>query len=308
MPLAIEVKYFSSLTDYSLQQLAAVVQRAYYEALRAQLPNILVVHNLRLDGGRRDYLTSVIESLSGPSQIFVWDRDSVNDLAARVEIEPIVCGNHLESLRREAEGPDQWQKKRDEYLLELNREFQNGNVSLFLGSGVSKSSNLPSWDKLISDLFVSTISLELDKDVSGEEQLALSRSVMSLNTSPLRLARYLRSSLDRNGDGEWFHKELTASLYKSVGSAGPNALLNNLIDACVPTRTGARICSVVTYNFDDLLETELRRRNMRHRSIYDGDIYATPEELPIYHVHGFLPRYPAEYDRVERSLIVFSEK
>jgi len=64
----------------------------------------------------------------------------------------------------------------------------------------------------------------------------------------------------------------------------------------------------VTYNFDDLLEKELTGTGDVFRSIFrEGDI-PTNDELPIYHVHGFIPESPEPYDHLDESHLVFSEE
>jgi hypothetical protein len=57
-----------------------------------------------------------------------------------------------------------------------------------------------------------------------------------------------------------------------------------------PTREG--IYAVVTYNFDDLLERALTKAEIRCRPIYEEGTVPDPDELPIYHVHGRLPKHP----------------
>jgi hypothetical protein len=65
---------------------------------------------------------------------------------------------------------------------------------------------------------------------------------------------------------------------------------------------------VVTFNFDDLLEEMLNRRDIRYHSIYLPNDPASREELPIYHVHGFLPRDRSGYQRLDDSLLALSEE
>jgi hypothetical protein len=77
---------------------------------------------------------------------------------------------------------------------------------------------------------------------------------------------------------------------------------------CQPRRTGAKVKSVVTYNFDDLLERQLKKDNILHRSIYTDTESYDPDELPVYHVHGFLPEDRDDYQGLENSTLVFSEE
>lgn len=74
---------------------------------------------------------------------------------------------------------------------------------------------------------------------------------------------------------------------------------------CSPRRTGAKVKSVLTYNFDDLLERQLETKDIRHPFIYTDIERYHPDELPIYHVHGFLPEKRQKYDRLDKSTLVF---
>ena len=76
---------------------------------------------------------------------------------------------------------------------------------------------------------------------------------------------------------------------------------------CMPLRRGAKIKSVITYNFDNLLEKELNKSHIHNHSIYSDDVNLDPDKLPIYHVHGFLPEDRSNYKNIDKSTLVFSE-
>jgi len=134
------------------------------------------------------------------------------------------------------------------------------------------------------------------------------------NASPLMAGRYLRRGL-----ADAFTNDITAFLYASVardtkgspvGDPTMASTLTALARICVPRRSGSGVRAVVTYNFDDLLEKQLDPSGVIHRPIFkEGDV-PTRDELPIYHVHGFLPqdraRYSMSVDSVET--LVFSEE
>ncbi|MGH8810051.1 MAG: SIR2 family protein [Noviherbaspirillum sp.] len=60
----------------------------------------------------------------------------------------------------------------------------------------------------------------------------------------------------------------------------------------------------MTFNFDALIKENLSNANISNRAIYTEAIRHDPNELPIYHVHGYLPRTGKVPEDVE---IVFSE-
>lgn len=76
----------------------------------------------------------------------------------------------------------------------------------------------------------------------------------------------------------------------------------------MPRRTGAKVRTVITYNFDDLIERQLLENSIQHHSIYTDNEAFDPEELPVYHVHGFLPEDSKNYERLDKSTLVFSEE
>lgn len=66
--------------------------------------------------------------------------------------------------------------------------------------------------------------------------------------------------------------------------------INAITELCRPQRNGMPLHAIVTFNFDDLVEQNLTTNRIRFRSISLEGETALPAELPIYHVHGFLPR------------------
>jgi len=109
-------------------------------------------------------------------------------------------------------------------------------------------------------------------------------------------------------EAQQFVAEVARSLYRDLKAGGASALLNEVVDLCRPTRSGSRVHTVITYNFDDLLEVGLIDSRVKHLSIFHGDTYPSSLELPVYHVHGFLPRDFGKYDRLQDNLLIFSEE
>ena len=77
---------------------------------------------------------------------------------------------------------------------------------------------------------------------------------------------------------------------------------------CIPNRGKLGIRAIVNYNFDDLVEKNLKRLRVNYHSIYGEGMIPDADELGIYHVHGFLPQEKANYDNLTKSLLVFSEE
>ncbi|KHT48638.1 hypothetical protein RJ41_14280, partial [Alteromonas marina] len=129
--------------------------------------------------------------------------------------------------------------------------------------------------------------------------------------SALMAARYLRKGLsNEDRESKTFIDAVTKNLYKLRDDKFEidSNLIKSIASMCLPRRTGAKVKSVVTYNFDDLLERQLSKNAILHRCIYTDNESYDPDELPIYHVHGFLPEKRNLYDGLDNSTLVFSEE
>jgi len=185
---------------------------------------------------------------------------------------------------------------------------------LFLGAGVSSSAGMPDWNTLLNSLFVTYLTEEFNDDIAIDND-DIEELVKRLNTvdqaSTLMAARYLRKGLSKKGtEQKGFIEAITKNLYQLRNTERDisSALIKAIGSMCLPRRTGAKVRSVVTYNFDDLLERELSTQHIQHRCIYTDVERYDPDELPIYHVHGFLPEERVKYDRLDQSTLVFSEE
>ena len=103
-----------------------------------------------------------------------------------------------------------------------------------------------------------------------------------------------------------FEELVSQILYKkAVDTSG---LLEEIGQLCVPNRGKWGIRAIINYNFDDLIEKNLKRLRVKHQSIYSEGMIPDSGELGIYHVHGFLPQDKKGYDNLAKSLLVFSEE
>ncbi len=117
---------------------------------------------------------------------------------------------------------------------------------------------------------------------------------------PTWKGKYLRLTL-----GKDFERKVKNQLYSNLKKdALSTPMLNAISGLARPKRSGVRLESVITFNFDDLIESKLSRDNINHCSIWkEGQSHDT-NELPIYHVHGFLPNK----DEIDSPNLVFSEE
>lgn len=308
-PLSIEVTRM--LTPRKLE----MTIKAHTSYRQSDNEGLLIVA-LRQMGKQSDQFRGIVEN--GPSNLHIWGQDEVQALIDKHSKFASDLANKLFSVRLQmavSRSPEDWKAKRDKVIVEVTERYQSGRFSLLLGAGVSSSAGLPDWNTLLNSLFVSMLTNgDLKKTSSDNDYIAsIVKRLRQLDgPSALTLARYIRKGLSASSEEEQneFIKNVTEQLYslrnRKFSLSSP--LIKEIARLCTPTRTGARVRSVLTYNFDDLIERELDSRGLLFKSIFEEFDLAAPEELPIYHVHGFLPEDRSKYSNLNRSTLVFSEE
>ncbi len=179
----------------------------------------------------------------------------------------------------------------------LSQALHAGRLTLICGAGVSIDAGIPSWNKLLVRLLESMMkrisqdqSIPFDDVSPGEFQ-------RRYGPSALVLGKYLKSNL-----GKDFMPELRDALYAENPTSCE--LIDVIVELARPQRDGKPLESIITFNFDGLIEEQLDKNNIRNKPIFSEGVRCRPNELPIYHVHGFLPRK----GRIRKDAeIVFSE-
>jgi TIR domain/SIR2-like domain len=182
-------------------------------------------------------------------------------------------------------------------ISKLRDHLRQGRLTLFCGAGVSVGAGIPVWDKLLAELLDS-----LMKRMSQDHSLDLGNNAaiefLGRNSaSSLILGKYLK-----NDSGRKFAKDVRDVLYKSNPTTC--ALIQSIVTLARPQRYGQPLNSIVTFNFDCLIEENLGESNIANKAIFSEAINHGPNEMPIYHVHGYLPR---DGDIADETELVFSE-
>lgn len=207
-------------------------------------------------------------------------------------------------------------------LNDLKKAFQKGQLTLYLGAGVSKDNGLPSWDELVQALYFSTLT---DEQVINELHpfpnylFALAEWVLKQKNEPLdiitRKIKYWYSGpvfieKMRNVLYAGFNRQdwgsNTAGLPKEIITK--NKTLEAIAECCrksSPNISG--LCAVITYNYDNLLELGLDNYPGLAKNfevVYSKQRIVDATKIPIYHVHGYIPYQdmPVNYED-----IIFSE-
>jgi hypothetical protein len=206
--------------------------------------------------------------------------------------------------RRDVKVPTKVAKDRKAASLEfqakkLQKHLRDGELVLVAGAGVSVAAGVPTWPVLLNELLSSLFGKKLENtNHSNQTRLKLAQLYQeNFNSSPLVVAQYLK-----NGLGNDFLDYIRRALYRQSPSG--SELIDSIVELCRPQRSGDALNAIINFNFDDLIEHNLSTHHIKHRAIFAEGQKVARFELPVYHVHGYLPR---EGTLTPDHQIVFSE-
>lgn len=186
-----------------------------------------------------------------------------------------------------------WRSDRDRTMGHAKVSIAENNFSLFLGAGVSMSANLPSWWNLLNDMIDTCKQKEFkDGDIEKLTKVCYNSSIV--------MGRFVRMMMEKKSNDEDYYQCLHDALYGGI-SAYRSPLIDEICNLVDSKKSQAQ--SIITYNFDDVMERALRKRGIRNYSVFGQN---QPQRFfPIYHVHGFIPY--ANKDDI-KSVPVLSEE
>lgn len=315
-PTLIEIKFNFGKMSPSMffKRLAHQVS---HESVAPNISNLLIISAKPIPSRAIERFEELADRYQLPYKVTIWGPEELNRIASKNRKIVNSIANNLFALRLEsaiAKPVRDWKLEREEVVEKLKECYKKGQFSLFLGAGVSSSAGMPDWNTLLNSLFVTYLTQEFDGDVAISDE-DIGELVGRLNKidepSALMAARYLRKGLSkREHEAQDFIEAVTKNLYKLRNPKFDidSKLIKSIASMCLPRRTGAKVKSVITYNFDDLLERQLSSNSILHSCIYSDNESYDPDELPVYHVHGFLPENRKTYHGLDSSTLVFSEE
>lgn len=191
--------------------------------------------------------------------------------------------------------------------------FKHERVSLFLGAGVSKSARLPDWKELLERV-LSKIGYIGENDLTFIDNQCFH--------SPIITARYIKSIFasiygfkdSENEQGSAIPSEGNDDSYERKFVEAIQALLypdgkipsSELVQTISDISSKGNIESIISYNFDFLIENEFKAKNIPYKPIYAGNEPISKNCIPIVHVHGLV--FPKQETHDESNLILCEEE
>lgn len=301
----------SSLDGYMTEGFDGMEGPVGFEIRYVRQPNTSVVQNLLyyLDQLMKEYklrhLIIIIPFLSdfakrqiaqkGGPQMVVWEKDRLDEFIQEDEENAAFIVRNLFKLDLENElknRNDHWEESRKEILGQVRDAYFRGNIALILGAGVSCSAGFPDWQTLLNSLYANFVArIFKDRHFPDCARDAVTDLLIGMNSySALAAARYLKAGLSHDdGQDTEFIQAVKEALYDHTVYK-ESKLLDEIVRLCQSERNGAKVKSIITYNFDDLIETQLQNAAVAYRTVYDENELHDADELPIYHVHGYISR------------------
>ena len=197
----------------------------------------------------------------------------------------------LEKVKRVAKINDEidslehdWKEMRESHLQSAQIDYHKNKCYLFLGSGVSMDAGGPSWEELLRKIMKRFKKFGKQKDFDKVYEWC--------GMSPIILGRY--ASLNKK-----MLQDVTEYLRKFVLYRGVNEDDSELIKAICEVVEGScnderivvsgKVDSIITYNYDDLVESALENRGVNVARIFQKSRNYR-NEFPVYHVHGLIPK------------------
>ena len=189
-------------------------------------------------------------------------------------------------------------------FLSLQKKVSFDKITLFLGSGVSKSVGLPDWKGLLENIcnsffnhwFFGIKEKKLNSSIpphnlsiaftDGYNNFFDNQSELVkkfLSNDLLILAQQIKNCI-RPIDWDYLLKK---SLYPNGNILYDSNLLVSLAKLVKISKNN--LTAVINYNFDDAFEYNLRKENIKFNTISDNCDLIDINKLSVFHPHGYLP-------------------
>lgn len=267
---------------------------------------ILIILSNNYSDEVKDDIVSRITTIF-ENKIILWDLSDIND---RIDPDADYTGyiisprqELIENILANNETIEEKNAQKKKNILNIKRAYKRQDLVLFLGAGISMDAGIPLWSGLVKKLLIHMINEKTsDAKLSESEQKTLNELAFN-NTedSPLTQMRYIRSAFS----DEEYYRLVHAVLYEKSINVNTD-LLNAITKICIPHRAYNGIKSVITYNFDDVVEKKFEYEGVEYNPVYTENDMSSLDKLNVYHVHGYLP---SNIDFADNNInLIFSEE
>lgn len=192
------------------------------------------------------------------------------------------------------------EKTANQKLDQISGWYKNESLVMVIGAGASAAYGLPDWNTLLQKLLLITIKTEdeeADADNGGTYEKAgiLARTFSRIfEPNSLIAARYLHNYFRKKNPRSTlaFENAIRDGLYSEFKRQEDSELLKEIRQFCIAAGRSPNLDSIITYNYDNLIEQCLSNIDVDipYAPIYARGMKNKRHELPIYHVHGYLPQ------------------
>lgn len=187
--------------------------------------------------------------------------------------------------------------------------YRSQRLVMVLGAGASASYGLPDWNTLLQKLLLITIKSDDERPNDLEKAGVIARTFANIfEPNPLISARYLNDYFKKKRPDSKlaFESAIRDALYAGIKSNEDSDLLKEIRQFCVAAGKSPNLDSIITYNYDDLMEQCLKNIavDIPFMPIHARGMKHEHHQLPIYHVHGYLPK---SGQLTTRNKVVLSE-
>lgn len=232
----------------------------------------------------------------------IWDQGKINEW---INLYPIDFSNaqSLDALSKAKEAgvsitESDFATKSQNNLAAIKNIIERAdNFAFVLGAGVSVDPGAKSWDKLLEYF---TEELKKQKIIDDEKKLSNKIGGSSIITAQLCKELYPNDS-----DYFWAIHQGLYSGRKSINQSFALYHIARIARTCI-AKAHFRI---LTYNYDDYLESYLDNIHVPFNTLYDSKSDIN-DSLSIYHVHGYFPevKYKSHIqDRYRKSIYLTEE-
>lgn len=176
---------------------------------------------------------------------------------------------------------DKTKPKKKNQIVEDEYPKLRGSRTLFVGAGVGQSSGLPGWDKLLKnmeDCIQDPKIKEIVSKIRDNNLIIKSRKIITI------LHKYKDEHKYKDKPEFLVHELIKKALYLNEEKE------SHLLDTIISLIQEGQIDTIVTYNYDDLIERKLESYGTPVFPILEGDEVMQRDGVPILHVHGYIPK------------------